>query len=43
MINKITKNYDYGQGSAIGFMIIFILFVFAFFYLRFVARKELVL
>ena len=43
MINKITKNYDYGQGSAIGFIIIVILFVFAFFYLRFVARKELVL
>ena len=43
MINKITKNYDYGQGSAIGFIIIFILFVFAFFYLRIVARNELFL
>ncbi|MDR0599104.1 MAG: sugar ABC transporter permease [Treponema sp.] len=43
MINKITKNYDYGQGSAVGFIIITILFVFAFFYLRTVARKELTL
>ncbi|MDR1900774.1 MAG: sugar ABC transporter permease [Treponema sp.] len=43
MINKLTKNYDYGQGSAVGFIIISILFIFAFFYLRFVARKELVL
>jgi multiple sugar transport system permease protein len=43
MINKITKNYDFGQGSAVGFIIIAILFVFAFFYLRIVARKELVL
>jgi multiple sugar transport system permease protein len=43
MINKITKNYDYGQGSAVGFIIISILFIFAFFYLRIVARKELVL
>jgi multiple sugar transport system permease protein len=43
MILKITKSYDFGQGSAIGFIIITILFVFAFFYLRFVARKELVL
>jgi multiple sugar transport system permease protein len=43
MINKITKNYDFGQGSAVGFIIITILFVFAFFYLRIVARKELVL
>ena len=43
MINKITKNYDYGQGSAIGFIIISILFIFAFFYLKIVAKKELVL
>jgi multiple sugar transport system permease protein len=43
MINKITKQYDFGQGSAVGFIIITILFVFAFFYLRIVARKELVL
>ena len=43
MINKITKNYDFGQGSAVGFIIVTILFIFAFFYLRIVARKELVL
>jgi len=43
MINKITRNYDFGQGSAVGFIIITILFVFAFFYLRIVARKELIL
>ena len=43
MINKITKSYDFGQGSAVGFIIISILFIFAFFYLRIVARKELVL
>jgi multiple sugar transport system permease protein len=41
MINKIQKSYDYGQGSAVGFIIITILFVFAVFYLRLVARKEL--
>ena len=43
MINKIIKSYDFGQGSAVGFIIITILFIFAFFYLRIVARKELVL
>jgi multiple sugar transport system permease protein len=43
MINKITRQYDFGQGSAVGFIITTILFVFAFFYLRIVARKELVL
>ena len=43
MINKITKNYDFGQGSAVGFIIVTILFVFAIFYLRIVAKKELVL
>ena len=43
MINKIIKNYDFGQGSAVGFIIITILFIFAFFYLRIVAKKELVL
>jgi multiple sugar transport system permease protein len=41
MINKIQKSYDYGQGSAVGFMIIIFLFVFAFFYLKLTARKEL--
>jgi multiple sugar transport system permease protein len=43
MINKITYAYDFGEGSAIGFIIITILFVFAFFYLRAMARKEMVL
>ncbi|QQO09487.1 carbohydrate ABC transporter permease [Breznakiella homolactica] len=43
MINKIMKAYDFGQGAAVGFIIITILFVFAFFYLRIVARKELTL
>lgn len=43
MINKIIKSYDFGQGAAVGFIIITILFLFAFFYLRIVARKELVL
>ncbi|MDR2403978.1 MAG: sugar ABC transporter permease [Spirochaetaceae bacterium] len=43
MINKIQKSYDYGQGSAVGFIIITILFVFAFFYLRIFAQKELTL
>jgi multiple sugar transport system permease protein len=43
MINKIQKSYDYGQGSAVGFIIITILFAFAFFYLRIFARKELTL
>jgi multiple sugar transport system permease protein len=43
MITKITQHYNYGQGSAVGFIIVFILFVFAFFYLKVVAKKELVL
>jgi len=43
MINKITVAYNFGQGSAVGFIIISILFIFAFFYLRIVSRKELVL
>jgi multiple sugar transport system permease protein len=43
MINKITRSYDFGQGSAVGFIIISILFIFAFFYLHTVAKKELVL
>jgi multiple sugar transport system permease protein len=43
MINKIFKSQNYGEGSAIGFIIITVLFLFALFYLRFVARKELVI
>jgi len=41
MINKIMKNYDYGQGAAIGFVIMALLFVFAFLYLRVASREEL--
>jgi len=41
MINKILKSYDYGQGAAIGFIIMGLLFAFAFFYLRSVSREEL--
>jgi multiple sugar transport system permease protein len=43
MINKITKSYDFGQGSAVGFIIITISFLFAFFYLKIIAKKELVI
>jgi len=38
MINKIQKNYNYGQGSAIGVMIIFILLVYAVVYLKIVNK-----
>lgn len=41
MINKIIKSYDYGQGSAIGFIIMGLLFVFAVFYLRGTSREEM--
>jgi multiple sugar transport system permease protein len=34
MINKILKFYDYGQGSAIGVIIMFILFTYAIGYLN---------
>jgi multiple sugar transport system permease protein len=40
MINKIIKSYDYGQGSAIGFIIMLLLFAFAFLYLRWTSRGE---
>lgn len=40
MINKIMKSYDYGQGAAIGFVIMSLLFVFAFLYLRGTGREE---
>jgi multiple sugar transport system permease protein len=43
MINKIIYAYNFGEGSAVGLIIIAILFVFAFFYLRVVARKEFAL
>ncbi len=41
MINKIIKEYNYGQGAAIGVIIMVILFTYAFFYLRITSRKEL--
>jgi len=40
MLNKIMKEYNYGQASAIGLIIMMILFVYAFFYLKFTSRKE---
>lgn len=40
MINKILKFYDYGQGSAIGVIIMFILFTYALGYLKFTSGKE---
>jgi len=40
MINKILKFYDYGQGSAIGVIIMFILFTYAIGYLKITSRKE---
>jgi multiple sugar transport system permease protein len=40
MINKIFQEYDYGQGSAIGVIIMGILFIYAFFYLKVSARWE---
>lgn len=41
MLNKIMKEYNYGQASAIGVIIMMILFVYAFFYLKFTSRKEI--
>jgi multiple sugar transport system permease protein len=43
MINKILKNYDYGQGSALGVVIMVILFTLAFFYLKWSERQEIAL
>ncbi len=40
MINKIFKQYDYGQGAAIGIIIMVILFSYAVFYLKISSRKE---
>ncbi len=41
MINKIMKNYNYGQGAAIGFVIMVLLFIFAIFYLHLTSRREM--
>ncbi|MGI0528860.1 sugar ABC transporter permease [Treponema socranskii] len=40
MINKIQKSYNYGQGSAVGVMIIFILLIYAILYLKIVNRGD---
>jgi multiple sugar transport system permease protein len=40
MINKIFKEYDYGQGAAIGVIIMVLLFMYASFYLKMSSRKE---
>ena len=40
MINKLMKFYDYGQGSAVGVMIMVILFFFATVYLKVSEAKE---
>ena len=39
MINKIFKEYDYGQGAAIGVIIMVLLFLYATFYLKMSSRK----
>lgn len=39
MINKIFKEYDYGQGAAIGVIIMVLLFLYAAFYLKMSSRK----
>ncbi len=41
MINKIIKEYNYGQGAAIGVIIMVVLFTYAFFYLKLTSRKEM--
>ncbi len=40
MINKVFKEYNYGQGAAISFMIIFLLFFYAIFYLKINSKNE---
>ncbi len=40
MINKVFKEYDYGQGSAIGLIIMLLLFVYSVFYLKLTSRKD---
>jgi multiple sugar transport system permease protein len=40
MINKVFKEYDYGQGSAIGLIIMLLLFVYSVFYLRLTTGKD---
>jgi multiple sugar transport system permease protein len=40
MINKVFQEYDYGQGAAIGVIIMVILFSYAFFYLSVASKSE---
>ncbi|HSB79966.1 MAG TPA: sugar ABC transporter permease, partial [Candidatus Methylomirabilis sp.] len=40
MINKIFLEYDYGQGAAIGVIIMAIMFTYAFFYLNLSSKWE---
>jgi multiple sugar transport system permease protein len=40
MINKTMKEYNYGQGAALGLVIMALLFLFAFLYLRTTSRDE---
>lgn len=40
MINKVFQQYDYGQGSAIGIIIMLILFIYSIFYLKIVNKGD---
>ena len=40
MLNKIYIEFDYGQGAAIGVMIMTLLFTFAVIYIGITSRKE---
>ena len=41
IINKIYKEFNYGQGAALGVMIMGMLFIYAFTYLNMTSKKEL--
>lgn len=43
LINKVYQFYDYGQGAALGMIIMSILFIYALFYLRILSSKEVTL
>ena len=43
LINKVYQFYDYGQGAPLGMIIMSILFIYALFYLRISASKEVTL
>ena len=40
MINKVYKQYDYGQGSAIGVIIMLLLLIYAVIYLKLTNANE---